>query len=90
MLYSGRSNSTERYSIYGLDRQKPNSFFAELPHWHPPAPEDAPRDRRFLVCERDRRSRQRGNPTAPHRWVGILRFAVYHLCLRLESAGQVV
>ena len=28
--------------------------------------------------------------TAPLRWVGILRFAVYHLCPRLESSGEVM
>ena len=32
----------------------------------------------------------RRNPTAPHRWVGILRFAVYHLYPRLESSGEVM
>ena len=51
---------------------------------------NVPRNRRFLVCERYPRSRQRGNPTATHRWVGVSRFAVSHLCPRLESSGEVM
>ena len=32
----------------------------------------------------------RRNPTAPRRWIGRLRFAVYHRCPRLESSGAVI